>query len=230
MREARHSSTGEARTWRARLALAIASAAVGALWLSACVPSQPGSLYRANAWKEADNAFKRAQGKAETCRRPDRPEGSGIFVVVFGTDGIPLEAQIRASALSGTPTAECVLGLLRAERIAPFEGYPAIVHGRVTVGAANLPGPGNVPFDRDATARELYFRANAVAGSCRGEAVGHVSIYFANTGQAVAAVVDEGDADTRAAASCIEQIFLGTRVPAFSGPPVSVGKSFTPHP
>ena len=73
---------------------------------------------------------------------------TGIFVAAFGTDGLPREPQIRAGSLSGTPTAECVFRLLRAERIAPFDGYPAIAHGQVTLGVPDPPGQGNVPFDQ----------------------------------------------------------------------------------
>jgi len=207
MRRARKFWTGEA--------LACAAAAMGALWLSGCAsPPKPRV------------AFAHARETAETCRRPNGPEGTGIFVVAFGTDGVAREAQIRAGSLSGTPTAECVLRLLRAERIAPFDGYPAIAHGQVTVGAPDPPGQGNVPIDRGAAASAIGTRRKQVAASCRGTGAGHVSIYFFPTGEAATAVVDEGDAGARAAATCVEKFFLETRVPAFSGPPVSVGTTF----
>ena len=56
---------------------------------------------------------------------------------------------------------------------------------------------------------------------------GHVKITFAPNGSVSSAVVDSGPFPGTPVGGCIAGKFRGARVPAFSGGPVSVGKSFT---
>ena len=63
---------------------------------------------------------------------------------------------------------------------------------------------------------------------CRGKhgGDGHVTITFEPGGDASEAIVDRGPFASTKRGRCIEKRFRKTRVPAFDGPPVRVGKNF----
>ncbi|MCA9584271.1 MAG: hypothetical protein KC657_02830, partial [Myxococcales bacterium] len=56
---------------------------------------------------------------------------------------------------------------------------------------------------------------------------GHVTVTFAPNGSVASAAVDGGPFPGTAVGGCIAGRYRGARVPAFSGGPVRVGKSFT---
>ncbi|MEZ4262064.1 MAG: zinc-ribbon domain-containing protein [Polyangiaceae bacterium] len=87
---------------------------------------------------------------------------------------------------------------------------------------------GSAPFDRGAAAAALggvnvssCKKADGPTGS------GHVTVTFAPNGSVASAAVDGGPFPGTAVGGCIAGRYRGARVPAFSGGPVRVGKSFT---
>ena len=87
------------------------------------------------------------------------------------------------------------------------------------------------PFDRGMAASALAAvnlqscaRPDGPTGS------GHVSVTFAPSGVVTSAIVDGGAFPVTAVGSCISIRFRGTRVPAFEGGPVTVGRSFFVQP
>lgn len=90
------------------------------------------------------------------------------------------------------------------------------------------PGPStSPPFDRSVAARSL----GAVdVTSCKRPGgptgAGHVSMTFAPDGSVATAQVDQPPFAGTAVGDCVAARFRGTRVPAFSGSSVKLGKSF----
>lgn len=89
-------------------------------------------------------------------------------------------------------------------------------------------GGSTAPFDRGAAQGAL---GGVNVQSCKKPdgptGSGHVKITFAPDGSVSSAVVDGGPYPGTPVGGCIAGKFRGARVPAFSGGPVSVGKSFT---
>jgi len=89
-------------------------------------------------------------------------------------------------------------------------------------------GDAGLPFDRSAAAKTLEEAARAIA-SCGASAgpkgEGHVTVRFASSGQVEYVSIDPPFAHTPQGV-CIEARFDQAHVPAFTGQPVTVGKSF----
>lgn len=89
-------------------------------------------------------------------------------------------------------------------------------------------GGGTAPFDRGAASGAI---GNVNVQSCKKPdgptGSGHVKITFSPDGSVSSAVVDSGPFPGTPVGGCIAGKFRAARVPAFSGGPVSVGKSFT---
>ena len=89
-------------------------------------------------------------------------------------------------------------------------------------------GGSTAPFDRGAATAAL---AGVNAQSCKKPdgptGSGHVKITFAPNGSVSSAVVDGGPFPGTPVGGCVAGKFRGAHIPAFSGGPVSVGKSFT---
>lgn len=85
------------------------------------------------------------------------------------------------------------------------------------------------PFDAQA-AKTALGGAAANAGSCKEAGgptgTGRVSITFASSGRPTSVAVT-GDLAGTTVGSCVARLFRGTRVPAFSGEPVTVSKTFS---
>lgn len=94
--------------------------------------------------------------------------------------------------------------------------------------AAPAGGGSTAPFDRGAAQGAL---GGVNVQSCKKPdgptGSGHVKITFAPNGSVSSAVVDSGPFPGTPVGGCIAGKFRGAHVPAFSGGPVSVGKSFT---
>lgn len=93
---------------------------------------------------------------------------------------------------------------------------------------ANAGGGSTAPFDRGAAAASL----GAInVQSCKKPdgptGTGHVKVTFAPNGSVSSAVVDGGPFPGTPVGGCIAGKFRSAHVPAFSGAPVGVGKSFT---
>jgi hypothetical protein len=82
-------------------------------------------------------------------------------------------------------------------------------------------------FDK-AAAKEALNSAAAKAASCGsgGGAKGKVQLTFANSGKVSSAEITEGPFAGTAAGKCAVRHFKAARIPAFSGPPQTVAKSF----
>lgn len=92
----------------------------------------------------------------------------------------------------------------------------------------NVPSPDDTPFDRGAAAAALggidvqtCRRLDGPTGS------GHLRVVFSPTGVVTSAEVDDRLFADTPAGSCVAAKFKGARIQAFSGAPVSVGKTFT---
>lgn len=107
--------------------------------------------------------------------------------------------------------------------LAAAAGKPATEAPKDTGG-----GGSTAPFDRGAAAAAL----GAInVQSCKKPdgptGTGHVKVTFAPNGSVSSAVVDGGPFPGTPVGGCIAGKFRGAHVPAFSGAPVGVGKSFT---
>lgn len=87
---------------------------------------------------------------------------------------------------------------------------------------------GNVPFDRGAAQASL---GGVNVASCKKPdgptGSGHVVVTFGPDGSVQSAVVDAPPFSGTAVGGCVAGRYRGARVPAFSGSPVKVGKSFS---
>ncbi len=86
----------------------------------------------------------------------------------------------------------------------------------------------NVPFDRGSASGALG--AINVAACKKGDGPtgsGHVTVTFAPNGSVVSAVVDQPPFAGTAVGGCVAGKFRSAHVPAFSGNPIKVGKSFS---
>ena len=110
-----------------------------------------------------------------------------------------------------------------------FNGALAAAAGK----PANTPPPAAAPastqpFDRGAAAASL---GSVNVQSCKKPdgptGSGHVTVTFSPDGSVASAVVDSGPFPGTAVGGCIAGKYRGARVPAFSGAPVRVGKSFS---
>ena len=111
-----------------------------------------------------------------------------------------------------------------------FAGALAAAAGKPKEAPADNGGGGGstAPFDRGAAQGAL---GGVSVQSCKKPdgptGSGHVKITFAPNGSVSSAVVDGGPFPGTPVGGCIAGKFRGAHVPAFSGGPVSVGKSFT---
>ena len=83
------------------------------------------------------------------------------------------------------------------------------------------------PFNRDAAARGLSavdVSSCAAHGGPTGP--GHVTIVMATDGGVSSVHADKAPYADTIVGACIEEKFRGVRVPAFEGPPVTLGKQF----
>lgn len=93
---------------------------------------------------------------------------------------------------------------------------------------AVAPGSSTAPFDRSAAMQALAgVRVSCCQRSGEPRASGHVSLTFGNSGLVERAELDQGSLAGSAAGDCVVGLFKAVRVPAFGGPVVKVGKSFT---
>lgn len=99
-------------------------------------------------------------------------------------------------------------------------------------GAAEAPAeePTKPPFDTSAAKAALQ-AASSSAASCKQDdgptGSGKVQVTFAPTGRATSANVIEGPFGGTSVGGCVAKLFRAAKVPAFSGDPVTVSKSFT---
>jgi hypothetical protein len=86
------------------------------------------------------------------------------------------------------------------------------------------------PFDTGAAKAALASAASGVA-SCKKPfnptGSGKVQVTFAPSGKATSVTMIEGAFDGSPVGSCVAKLFRAAKVPAFSGDPVTVAKSFT---
>jgi hypothetical protein len=89
--------------------------------------------------------------------------------------------------------------------------------------------PPKPPFDTGA-AKVALAAASSSAASCKKEdgptGTGKVQVTFSSTGRATSANVIEGPFGGTPVGGCVAKIFRAAKVPAFSGDPVTVSKSF----
>lgn len=83
------------------------------------------------------------------------------------------------------------------------------------------------PFDRGAAASALAGISVAHCGSSGQMGTGHASVTFSPNGRVASVIVDDANFAGTPAGRCVQAALFAARVPAFSGAPVAVGKSFT---
>lgn len=109
-----------------------------------------------------------------------------------------------------------------------FNGALAAAAGKPSAPPSPPPASGSTaPFDRGAASASL---GSVNVQSCKKPdgptGTGHVTVTFAPDGSVQSAVVDGGPYPGTAVGGCIAGKYRGARVPAFSGAPVRVGKTF----
>jgi len=170
-------------------------------------------LQEENAQLRQQLVYERSQRQATTLRKP---RGGALGLVLVG---------IVALFMLGLVGGMVAVFVGRSPSAPPPP--PVVV---VPDEPASLPDPstGGIPFDRTAAATAL---GTAQIESCKRPegptGSGHIKVTFANDGSVSAVVLDAGPFNGTLAGTCIENRFRLARVPTFSGPPVTVGKSFT---
>jgi hypothetical protein len=139
----------------------------------------------------------------------------------------PTAPSTGATALAPRPTATATSTEGTAATPRPTATATA-GETRETPSPAPTTGGGSAPFDT-AAAKEALSAAAGNVSSCKemGGPVGNgrVSITFAPSGRPTSVAVT-GDLAGTTVGSCIARLFRTTRVPAFSGDPVTVAKGF----
>lgn len=124
-------------------------------------------------------------------------------------------AETVAAAPSGPPKP-----LSLEEELRKKAGTPPPVKTAEPAGAGN--------FDRGAAASALA--SVSIAGCKKPDGPtgsGHVTVTFDPSGSVQSAIIDGGDFPGTPVGGCIAGKYRGAHVPAFTGSPVKVGKSFT---
>lgn len=160
-------------------------------------------------------------------------QGDGVTAPVIPTKPQPastptsLEAAMKAmrpdkSETATKPAAEKGAG---TEKVVLAEEPGS--EGETAEKAEEPPKP---PFDT-AAAKAALETASSSAASCKKDdgptGRGKVQVTFSPNGRATSANVIEGPFGGTPVGGCIAKIFRGAKVPAFSGDPVTVAKSFT---
>ncbi len=142
--------------------------------------------------------------------------GGGAAAAAPAAGGGAAEAPVAAAPAPAKP--------------ADFGSALAAAAGKPASDAPKAGGGGGstAPFDRGAAAGAL---GNVNIQSCKQPGgptgSGHVKVTFAPDGNVSAAVIDGGPYPGTPVGGCIAGKYRGAHIPAFSGAPVSVGKSFT---
>ena len=149
-----------------------------------------------------------------------RPAGASTAASVAASDK-PDETAPAASAAPPTPA---------PEKPADFASALANAAGKADEKPAeNSAAAGSgAQFDRGAAAGALggvdYQACKKPDGPT---GAGHVTVTFGSDGNVASAIVDQGPFPGTPVGGCIAGKFRGAHVPAFTGSPVKVGKSFT---
>jgi predicted Zn finger-like uncharacterized protein len=146
-----------------------------------------------------------------------------------------MKAAIKANAASSNDTGASKSGkVVLAEdspAAAPSPAPPADTPAAAPAAADDTPAePAKPPFDTSA-AKAALEAASAGAASCKQPlgptGRGKVQVTFSPSGRATSANVIEGDFGGTPTGGCVAKVFRGAHVPAFTGDPVTVSKSFT---
>jgi hypothetical protein len=203
------------------LATGAAGAGASAATSATVASNDPAGAVTAPAGSGADNTpappgTGNATGKpATTAVAAAKPGGGGAVVAAAA----PKDTGAVAAATPAKP----------AEAPKDFGSALAAAAGKPKEEAPKDTGGGSsAPFDRGAAQGAL---GGVNVQSCKKPdgptGSGHVKITFAPNGSVSSAVVDGGPFPGTPVGGCIAGKFRGAHVPAFSGGPVSVGKSFT---
>jgi predicted Zn finger-like uncharacterized protein len=147
----------------------------------------------------------------------------------------PVAAAPSASAAPAAPAETAAAPTKPAEAGRPATGRPAGDKKDPPKKEEPAPAPagGGAGFDKGAAVAALNTAASA-ASSCKRPGgptgPGRVSVTFAPSGRATNATVSGGSYGGTPVGGCIASVFRSARVPAFSGDPVTVSKSFNISP
>ncbi len=150
--------------------------------------------------------------------------GQFVVEIVRATQGpaVPLDGKITIRSFGQTQAIPFTLTGARAQvarldvrweaELVPLDG-----DGFSSVG----------PFDRGAAASALARVAIAPCAASGQVGTGHANVTFVPSGTVSSVVVDDANFAGTPAGRCVQTAFFSARVPAFSGAPVTIGKSFT---
>ncbi|MBX3217940.1 MAG: hypothetical protein KF850_38395, partial [Labilithrix sp.] len=164
----------------------------------------------------------------ETVALSSNEAGSFLVEIVrttAGDGGVPVSGTVTIKALGQTQSIPFTLTGARAQvgRVdVRWEAELVPVDGDLTTQPAF-----GAPFDRAAAASALARVGVEQCASTGQVGTGHVTVTFAPTGRVSEVVVDDANFSGTPAGRCVQSAFFGAGVPAFSGSPVRVGKSFS---
>jgi hypothetical protein len=169
-------------------------------------------LQEENAQLRQQLVYERSQRQATTVRKPRGGLLGLVLVAIVALFMLGLVGGMVAFFVMRSP---------------PVPKAPVIVAVEPAAAPAATDSSGS-NFDRTAAATAL---GTAQIESCKRPegptGSGHIKVTFANDGSVSAVVLDAGPFNGTLAGQCIENRFSLARVPPFTGPPVTVGKSFT---
>ncbi len=200
-----------------------AALGVGALVVAGAV----GAAFMATHPSTGDKAGTAASATTEGEPSASAAAASAASVASAAPPPEPSVPPAAAAAPPGTaaPT--------KAPAVAePTEKHAAAAKEPAVEKAAPAPAPATEavgPFDMGAARARLAAIAGAVEACKRGDVSGtwHVIVTFATSGAAQSATVSGAPFEGTPTGACVASKFRGARVPAFSGAPFTVSKSFS---
>jgi type IV secretory pathway VirB10-like protein len=81
----------------------------------------------------AERAIDQAAALAQSCKRPDDPEGLAVVIVTFAPSGRATTATVSGEPFAGTATGSCIAAKFRAASVPPYSGDFITVKKSVSV-------------------------------------------------------------------------------------------------
>ena len=188
------------------------------------------------------------QAAAPVAAAPPTPAAPAEPAAKAATETAPVALAVASKpATAGAQTREAKIDALKAamrpdkpgksdDKPGKDDSTPAkVVLAEDSPGGGDAPAapadePPKPPFDTSA-AKSALETASAGAASCKKPdgptGRGKVQVTFSPTGRATSANVIEGPFGGTPTGGCVAKVFRAAHVPAFSGDPVTVSKSFT---
>jgi predicted Zn finger-like uncharacterized protein len=214
----------------------IIAAGVGATVMFARGGDTAGADTAASASSAAASAGSRVAtvlgaGSASAAAAPSASAPSATSTAVAAAAAAPASATAApAAAATDSPAAHPAAQAPAAAAAAPKAAAPAAAAAAPKAAAPAAAPEADQPFNMGEAKAKLAAAAAAVQACKKGDGpagTGRVVVLFAPSGAAQSATVSGAPFEGTPTGACVAARFRGVHVPAFSGSPFSVSKSFT---